>query len=448
MLTTSGTSLKISTNKSFWLPMIAFLACLNSYTQALSFIFIAGYALLGKEEAIQALVLAWFFSMINPTLNPVLNNQGLFKYLIVFSAFTSIFFRSNLLRFDKLYLYTISLGIFFILHSIFFSHYKDVSILKIINWIIIMITLLKAWSGLNVLEHERMQRWIVRLLLLIALLSIPTVFIQEIGYARNNSGFQGILSHPQIFGQVIALLVALLFGQLFEKNNKSSTFLIIIISLSCWLIFLSEARTAGLGLFLALVTSLLIFFILSIFNKKLFLHTFKNKIFFYILIFLIIIFTLFSSEMINLINQFITKSESDIKIIYEAYQISRFGLFEKMLVNIDKNFMIGIGFGVGSDPSLMNIQRDPIFNLPISASNEKGMLFLMMLEEVGIFGFIFFIMWLSYVSYKAFINGLVGLIVFFTVVFLNLGEATFFSMGGLGLLSIIILTSVITKPKL
>ena len=168
MLTISGTSLKISTNKSFWLPIITFLAYLNSSTQALSFIFIAGYALLGKEEAIQSLVLTWFFTSINPILSPDLAYQVLFKYLVVFSAFISIFLRTNLLRFDKLYLYSMLLGIYFILHSIFFSQYKDISILKIINWMIIMITLLKAWSGLNVLEHERMQRWIIRLLLLIA----------------------------------------------------------------------------------------------------------------------------------------------------------------------------------------------------------------------------------------------------------------------------------------
>ena len=447
MLITSSASLKISTNKSLWLPMIAFLACLNSYTQSLSYIFIAGYALLGKEEAIQALVLSWFFAAINPAISPVLDNQALFRFLIIFSAFTSIFFRTSFLKFDLLSIFTLSLSALIIIHSIFFSYHKDVSILKTLSWTIVMLTLLKAWSGLNVLEHRRMQKWIVRLLLLIALLSVPTLFIQEIGFARNNYGFQGILAHPQIFGPTIAMLAAIIFGQLFEKNNKSSIFLIILVLFCGWLIFLSKARTAGLGLFLALATSLLIFFILNLFKKKLLLSIFKSRSVFYISI-IIIIFILFGSETSQLISKFITKSESDVSGIYDAYKLSRFILFEKILINIDKNFMTGIGFGIASDPSTMFVQRDPIFNIPISASTEKGMVFLMMLEEVGIFIFIFFIMWLSYIFFKAFKNGLKGLIFFFTIIFLNFGESTFFSMGGLGLLSNILLISVITEPKL
>ena len=446
MLTTSSTYLKISTNKSFWLPMIAFLACLNPYTQSPSYILIAGYALLGKEEAIQALVLSWFFASINPALTNVLDNQVLFRYLIIFSAFTSIFFRTSFLKFDLVSIFTLFLSALIIVHSIFFSHHKDVSILKILSWTIVMLTLLKAWSGLNVLEHRRMQKWIVKLLLFILLLSIPTLFFREIGFHVNRYSFQGILNHPQVFGATTALLAAVFFGLLLEENNKSSIFLIILVSFSCYLILLSRGRTAGLGLFLASVTSLSIFFILSHFKKKFRLPIFKSRSLFYISIIFVIIFILLGSEASQLIDIFLSKGESD-GSIYDAYKKSRFVLFDKMLPNIDKNFMTGIGFGVTSDPLTMNIQRDPIFNIPISASTEKGMVFIMMLEEVGFFIFIIFIMWLSYIFYKAFTNGFVELMVFFTIIFLNLGESSFFSMGGLGLLLIILLTSVVTKPK-
>ncbi len=448
MLTTSSTYLKISTNKSFWLPMIAFLAFLNPHTQSLSYILIAGYALLGKEEAIQALVLSWFFASINPAFNTVLDNQVLFRYLIIFSAFTSIFFRTSFLKFDLVSIFTLFLSALVIVHSIFFSSHKVISILKILSWTIVTLTLLKAWSGLNVLEHRRMQKWIVNLLLFIFLLSIPTLFFREIGFDINRYSFQGILNHPQVFGPTIALLAAIFFGLLLEDDNKSSIFLIILALFSCYLIFLSRSRTAGLGLFFALATSLLIYFILSFFNKKFRLPIFKIRSLFYILVILVIIFTLLGSEASQLIDNFLTKGESDVAGIYDAYKVSRFVLFEKMLVNIDKNFMTGIGFGVASDPLTMNIQRDPIFNIPISASTEKGMVFIMMLEEVGFFIFIIFMMWISYTFYKAFTNGFVELMVFFTIIFLNFGESAFFSMGGLGLLFIILLTSVVTKPKL
>ena len=70
-----------------------------------------------------------------------------------------------------------------------------------------------------------------------------------------------------------------------------------------------------------------------------------------------------------------------------------------MIDNINKNFTTGIGFGIPSSLSAANIQLDPIFNLPIGMSVEKGSVYIAILEELGIFGFILFVLWIFILFY-------------------------------------------------
>jgi membrane-anchored protein YejM (alkaline phosphatase superfamily) len=96
----------------------------------------------------------------------------------------------------------------------------------------------------------------------------------------------------------------------------------------------------------------------------------------------------------------------------------------------------------------MIIERVTFLNLPISAPTEKGIIYISILEELGIFGFILFIMLIFILFYKAIIYNMSSIIVFIVILLSNIGEATFFSIGGLGLLNLIFLTLIITRPKL
>jgi len=446
MLTIDKPSYAIFSYSSFWVPLIAILARLNPSTAEISFFIIAAYALLGKQQAIQALALLFLFTMISSGIAPDTEYSSLIRYIVVFSAFLSIFFRISFLKYHPIALYTLGLAGFILIHSLFFSKLADVSILKIVNWTIVVITLLKAWGELNELEHERIKKWVTRFFLFISLSSLPFLFIPEIGYRNNQSGFQGVLNHPQAFGILIALVAAIFFGHLFEKN-KSSWSLVSILFLLCLLIFLSKSRTASLSLFIGLFISLLFFFIISFLRKKYVLTIFRSKLYFFILF--LMLFLLFISGIIEPINNFLfEKNISNINNLFESYKESRGILFQPMIENINKNFITGIGFGIASDPLSMNIQLDPFLNLPISAAVEKGTVYIAILEELGIFGFILFVMWVFILFYKAAIHSLGSMIILITILLINIGEAVLFSIGGIGLPVLILLTSIITRPKL
>lgn len=200
----------LSSGRDFWIPLLAVFARLASpVTADLSFLILAGYALLGRRQVIQALALSWLLTMISPGLAAEAANASIGRYAVLFAGFVSIAVRGGFLRLDRFAAYTIVLGLFFIGHALIFSPMLDVSILKALSWLLAMATLLSAWSGLNFAERAALQSWLFGFLIIIALVSLSTIMVPNIGYLRNGSGFQGILNHPQAFGPTMALLGAL-----------------------------------------------------------------------------------------------------------------------------------------------------------------------------------------------------------------------------------------------
>ena len=107
MLTIDNPSFVIFSYSSFWVPLIAILARLNPSTAEISFFIIAGYALLGKQQAIQALALLFLFTMISSGIAPDIEHMSLIRYIVVISAFLSIFFRISFLKYHPITLYTL-----------------------------------------------------------------------------------------------------------------------------------------------------------------------------------------------------------------------------------------------------------------------------------------------------------------------------------------------------
>jgi hypothetical protein len=126
---------------------------------------------------------------------------------------------------------------------------------------------------------------------------------------------------------------------------------------------------------------------------------------------------------------------------------SRSVLYLPMIDNIAENLVGGIGFGIASVPSSMNIIRDPIFGFPISASIEKGVLPLAVFEEIGFLGFSIWVLWIIVIIYQAIKVGAIALTVILVVLLLNLGESVLFSVGGMGLFQILIISGVITADN-
>jgi hypothetical protein len=147
------------------------------------------------------------------------------------------------------------------------------------------------------------------------------------------------------------------------------------------------------------------------------------------------------------IDEYFTKGGRDgnIESLGQGYEMSRGFLIARMLSNIEEHPFVGIGFGVSSIPEEMTITYDPIFGAPLGAPVEKGVLPVAIIEEFGFFlgGAIFALLGLIlYFGFKLGPESFSLIIVFYL---LNLGEAMLFSPGGMGMLLLILLSSVVAR---
>ena len=417
---------------------------LNSMTASLTYFILALYALGGKHQVIQALAITWFFNMVNSNIVPYVEFKSLGRYLVIFFCFFPIFFNFDFKKVDKTIFLTLLLGLFFLIHSIIFSRILDVSVLKSINWIMVILSSLIAFSKLNQIEFDYIKRWLIGFLVIISLFSLIFIFSKEIGYSRSGSGFQGILSHPQVFGPTIALLAAFLIGKLFEKHSISLTTLLVLLFYFI-LVLLSESRTAGFAVVIVFLIIIFYTFISSN-NNKIQYSASDRTLRFLLFITIIFFYLLTDYYYFNYINYFISKSgQAEVDGVISAYKVSRGVLYDPMINNIKENLFSGIGFGIASNLEEMVIRRDPLIGLPFSAATEKGITPIMILEEVGLFGFIFFIIWIWHIVKSSIFNGIIA----FSILLANLAESTLFSPGGAGLINIIFISLVCSKnwPK-
>ena len=210
---------------------------------------------------------------------------------------------------------------------------------------------------------------------------------------------------------------------------------------------MSETRTALVALVFAFLISVVFVFLSNRYSFKSFSPAIESKRFFFIGL-ILILFLIIDSLQFNLVDYFISKSnQADVEGLIDAFIVSRSVLYEPMIANIVVKPFTGIGFGIASDYLSMDIVRDPILGLPISAPIEKGVTPLMVLEEVGIIGFILFAIWIWILIRRSIVNGASAFLVMTTLLLLNLSEATLFSPGGAGLLILILLSSSATKPR-
>ena len=191
---------------------------------------------------------------------------------------------------------------------------------------------------------------------------------------------------------------------------------------------MSATRTAGLAFVLATSVASVIFF----FNRSSvwsFIRTFTI-----ITTIILGLWATMSEQLIIFINK-----KDNVSNVLEIGEASRGVLVYPMIANISENPLTGIGFGVASIQSMRQVNRENIFGLPTSAPTEKGVMPVAVLEELGVFGLISVVLWLWIIMYRSFQSGFSTFVVATTVMFTNLGEASLFSVGGMGLLFLILI---------
>jgi hypothetical protein len=256
----------------------------------------------------------------------------------------------------------------------------------------------------------------------------------------------GIFYHPQIFGAVVALFSSIVFIILLqEKYFSLKTFFLLILFILCFILtFISASRTAYFSLLLSILT----FMIYSIFLKK--KYFFKiydilyNKTFNIYIIAILLVLIILSYLHYEEFSIFIKKGY-DVNNLTELYFSTRSVVIDPLIENIKSKWLTGIGFGLTSkfDPIILdinNFDRVLFFLIEYRPEAEKGVIFLLVLEELGIIGLIIFVIWLiSLISRTIRLGKNIELIIIFIILFTNLGEAVLFAPGGLGLLFIILI---------
>jgi hypothetical protein len=410
-------------------------------TANVSYLLIAAYALQGRAQAIQALFLSWLFSMLNPALAPAASFASIGRYGILLAAALSIIIhkpaRTTSGNAKTLVEMTLLLGIFIILHSLLFSSMPDVSVLKAVSWTLAMTTLFAAWSGLSEDRRAALGTQLFGALTLVMVVSLPMLALSA-GYLQAGAGgFQGILGHPQAFGLTMALLGAWAAVRMFALP-RPPWWLVVLASASMPLVMLSGARTAGLSLLLGVTVALFLSPTLSGQSVRQLLPGLRSRRVHLVIGVTLVGVVLAWPKLAERTETYITKRSGTSNVV-EAYEASRGGLIDLMWTNIERKPLEGIGFGIASIPELMVVQRDPVLGLPTSAIIEKGVMPVAVLEELGAIGVLLVAAWLWIVLRRCARRGVAPLAVFLVVLFLNMGEATLFSVGGAGLLSMILI---------
>lgn len=408
-------------------------------TADLSYLMLAGYALMGGTQVIQALALSWLFSMLNPGIAAEAVYGTIGRYAVLACAAASVLLRSGVLqggRVSSVVWATILLGIFICLHAVIVSPVKDVSLLKAVSWTLACATLVSAWSGLSMAERHRLEKQIFWGLTIVTLVSLPLLG-GSLGFLRNGTGFQGVLNHPQAFGPTMAVLAAWAASR--ALGSSPPPYILIGLFVLCLiLIVLSEARTAGLALLIALVLAAVVLQVLTRQRLKNLFPAITSRRFAISAMLALAIISLSAPMLSGFIQSYISKRGGASGLI-EAYDTSRGRLMQDMWVNIRGHPWSGIGFGIATDPLSMEVQRDPVLGLPVGAAVEKGVLPLAVLEELGIPGAIAVLAW-TWLLIRRSIRGrrMVPIALLFTALMLNMGENTLFSPGGMGLLLLVV----------
>ena len=398
------------------------------------------YALRGPSQGIKALFLSWFLSHLSPGMVVTPPGMEVLRILCLFAALTSAVLASyksqNALLMGRTVSGFVLFGAFCLVHSVLVSYAPDVSLLKAVSFLVMALALSISWFSRRV-DVERLQGWIFFWLAAIALASAPLLLV-PLGYLTNGNGFQGILNQPQVFGMTMALTGAWIGGRMLRLRAFSAID-IALAALVILMLFLSESRGAMLAAAGGLVLSYLLARGLSLRTVRSAFKNLRHKRVFLLIACSLFTGALFFDKVSGMIERTISK-RSDNQTISSAFDASRGALISKSLQNFLANPVLGIGFGVASNPADLKVKREPVFGLPVGASVEKGNMYSAMLEEIGFAGFLVFSGVLVVLLNSICRSGQLEMVwLFFAALLVNLGEAVLFSPNGIGLLVWIVL---------
>jgi hypothetical protein len=407
----------------------------HPYARNIALVGLAVWSLLSTKQAIQALSLLMLIKFLNPAVYPIEGSASILGWIVIATAGARIFV-DNLqvtwkIQLVLLWLFIFSLVIF--LESVFFSYHRVVSIFKVLSFTYAAVAVLLGFKA-TARQAVNWTPWFLGIWITVTVLSIPTFFLPEIGFFRDEMGFQGILDHPQTFAVFLSPMVAWFMGRILFSLSKGDYWLYAMLPLAWASLFLTRGRTALVAVISGFMAVLLIGLIRRSEWRKLFRRAMFHPILLILVLACLAIALFQPPAILEAVSAFIFKDVPDV-VVAESFEQSRGFLVVESMNNFAKNHWFGIGFGV-SQSNIFPFEPiiEPLTGLPLSAPTEKPMLPVALLEETGIMGTTIFTLFL-FALMKLVISkrDLILSLVFFTCLFVNIGEMIFFSAGGMGL---------------
>lgn len=333
----------------------------------------------------------------------------------------------------------------------------QISYMKILNFIVFLFGI---WFGTQNLQHRSKDVFLLRGFFLalcvflvwgsIAVIPFPSIsYATSLRYALLEGGtdlanemyrqlqadglrtlFCGVTNHSQALAPVLVCVFTwVMCDMLFmERSFRKPHVALLLCTLP--LLYMTRSRVA-------LVSSLFAMGVLSIYTSQMVAlpKEIKNKLRQGMILFgaLILVAAVVAQIRSDAMSSWLRKSNEnqvDRRTWREALTESRQGLMEYSLYEFRRNPLIGSGFQVAE------YTRDLAKNakgLVVSASIEKGVLPVMVLGETGVLGSACFLIFLMSFFYVCSRRGYYITITMVSVQLMtNMGEATFFSPGGIG----------------
>lgn len=388
---------------------------------------IALYSLRSPRRSVEALGMLAFLIVSGKT------GISLGRWIVLFAAFGRMLWDGVFAGKPTPRLAYLLLLFFIVLMplSIFASTFPLVSVLKLTTFTLGTVVMV---VGLYRTVHlaDYWLSWVLTLGAFILIASIP-LFALPMGYAVNDAGFQGVLTHPQTFGPVLAPITALMAGIYFFRQ-RTSWIIFLCVGLGVVGMYFSLSRTSLLALMLAGAVTVAVGFSFKPDTWAIDLSRTLAQPTVMIGGFLALaLIALQWTTVQSGLESFLAKDSGNASVV-QALEESRGNLMDRSMRNFWEHPLTGIGFGAPSDPVRFarQLERGP-YGIPLSASVEKGFMPTAVLEETGIIGGILTLLLLVFLFLPAFQHPDPTLFwMMATCLLLNLGEMVFFSIGGMG----------------
>ena len=397
----------------------------------------AVHALRGARQTVEALFILAMAIMINKALVPV--DISILRWLVLVAAAGRTLWDSVILGLPvpRAFWWLTVLVMTLVLFAITFSWLPTVSLFKALSFYMGSATALVALYRTRS-QADYWQSLLLTLSVFVIMGSLPLYFFREYGFARNQAGFQGLLTHPQTYGPVTAVLTAYVTGRVIFEKHRSR--LLTVTMLAGWVgVYYSQSRTG----MLALVLSGMLVIGLGLFKPRTWLPRLRQAMTLPTLaaggLALVMFGVIYGPRLSEGLVSFLLKDEAA-QDVTSALEESRSGLIERSMANFRAAPFTGIGLGVPSDLSKSVIEYGPL-GIPISASVEKGFQPAAVLEETGIVGAVLLSLFLIVLLVPVIRKGTMPLAwMVLAVLLINMGEAILFAIGGNGLFVWILLS--------